>query len=150
MNSLVQEFKDAWANFDVSSLSQLENLYSPSLKFVDPIGKIEGRDAFLSHMESQCKNLLECRFRYNEELEVISSNRASLVWSMTMRHKAIGGGKSTETRGVSIIQFDQLVTFHGDYFDLGQMVYQHLPVLGRAVRMVNRKLQYQPSKRGAI
>lgn len=145
MSSLVQEFKDAWEYFDASSLVQLEDLYSPSLVFIDPIGKIEGRDAFLSHLESQCKNLLECRFSYDEELELISEKRAYLVWTMTMRHKAIGGGKSTETRGVSIVQFDKLVTYHRDYFDLGQMVYQHLPVLGGAVRVVNRKLQYLPS-----
>lgn len=146
MNSLVQEFKDTWEHFDVSSLSHLEDLYAPSMNFIDPIGHIEGRDAFFSHLESQCRNLLECRFMYYDELEVISSNRASLVWSMTMRHKAIGGGKSTETRGVSIIKFDDLITFHGDYFDLGQMVHQHIPVLGGVVRMVNRKLQYQPPK----
>ena len=144
MNSLIHEFKNAWEHFDESSLWHLEKLYSPSLVFIDPIGKIEGRDEFLSHLESQCKKLDECRFWFDEKLEVISNNQASLVWCMTMRHKAIGDGKATETRGVSIIQFDTLVTFHRDYFDLGQMVYQHLPVLGSVVRMVNRKLQYQP------
>jgi hypothetical protein len=146
MNKLIHEFKDAWEHFDESSLRQLEKLYSPTLAFVDPIGKIDGRDEFLSHLESQCKNLIECRFWFDEELEVISNNRASLMWRMTMRHKAIGGGKATETRGVSIIRFDALVTFHGDYFDLGQMVYQHLPILGGVVRTVNSKLQYQPGK----
>ena len=146
MNSLIQEFKEAWENFDESPLEQLGKLYSPSMVFIDPIGKIEGLDKFLSHLESQSKNLIECRFRFDEEMEVISTNRASLVWFMTMRHKSIGGGKATETRGVSVLQFDTLVTLHRDYFDLGQMVYQHLPVLGTAVRLVNRKLQYPSDK----
>ncbi|HGP4674712.1 TPA: nuclear transport factor 2 family protein, partial [Vibrio cholerae O1] len=32
------------------------------------------------------------------------------------------------------------VTYHRDYFDMGEMLYEQLPVLGQVIRAIKRRL----------
>jgi len=45
--------------------------------------------------------------------------------------------------GISVIRFDEedLVVYHRDYFDVGAMVYEHVPVVRFFVRQVKKRLQ---------
>lgn len=36
---------------------------------------------------------------------------------------------------------DDRVCYHRDYADLGQMLYEHIPVLGRVIKVVKRRAQ---------
>jgi hypothetical protein len=43
---------------------------------------------------------------------------------------------------MSYLQFDKAgkVRYHRDYFDLGAMLYEHLPLLGSLVKTIKRRL----------
>ena len=145
MNTIA-EIKNAWACFDSAALDRLEPLYAPDVRFIDPAGEINGREALFSHLRHQCKDLIECRFEFDSEMETINGNQACLVWNMILRHRKIGGGREHVTRGTSLMRFDETVVFHRDWFDLGEMVYEHLPILGSLTRMVKSKLGYHPGQ----
>ncbi len=66
-----------------------------------------------------------------------------LVWRMDLRARGLKRGELVQLDGVSHIRFnaDNLVDYHRDYFDMGQFVYEHVPVLGWAVRRVKKRLE---------
>ena len=35
---------------------------------------------------------------------------------------------------------DEKIIYHKDYYDLGEMVYEHIPLLGSIIKMIKRRL----------
>ena len=60
---------------------------------------------------------------------------------MTYSHKQLNSGKPITVEGHSFIMGDDSkVTYHRDYVDLGQMLYEHIPVLGRLIQWVKKRM----------
>ncbi len=61
---------------------------------------------------------------------------------MNFSHPRLKGGKAIIVPGSTFLQFstDGRACFHQDYFDLGTMLYQHLPIIGFMVKSINRRL----------
>ena len=61
---------------------------------------------------------------------------------MTFRHKSLAGGKTILVSGTTFLRLndDNKVYFHRDYFDLGEMLYEHLPLLGRLLTTIKGRL----------
>jgi hypothetical protein len=59
---------------------------------------------------------------------------------MTFSHSGLNGGKPVQVRGVTLIRFTDRIYYHEDFFDLGAMLYQHVPVLGSVIRYLNNRL----------
>lgn len=38
------------------------------------------------------------------------------------------------------IRFTDRIFYHEDFYDLGAMIYQHVPVLGRIIRFINQRI----------
>lgn len=63
-------------------------------------------------------------------------------WTMNYSHSAINKGKNITVQGATFVRFVEngKVIYHQDYFDLGSMLYQHVPVLGSIIKSINRRL----------
>ena len=59
---------------------------------------------------------------------------------MLLQHPKLNSGKIFSVPGVSIIRYEDKIYSHRDYFDLGAMLYEQLPLLGGLIRMIKRKL----------
>lgn len=143
MTALIGEVKKAWSRFDLEALEILEPIYSPGVTFIEPAGKIQGRDQVFSHFRESCKNLIDCRFVFDDQLETVSHDRACLVWSMQFRHRKLSGGRQIITNGISLLEFTDQIKFHRDWFDLGQTVYEHVPIIGSVIRLIKGKMQHK-------
>jgi hypothetical protein len=62
------------------------------------------------------------------------------MWQMTFSHPRLRRGKALKVRGMTLIRFTDRIYYHEDFYDLGAMLYQHIPLLGTAVRHINRRL----------
>lgn len=140
MSALIREIKHAWSRFDLDALEKLEPLYSPEVQFIEPAGEINGREALFQHFRTTCNNLIECQFIFNDSLETCAADRAFLVWSMNFRHKQLGGGNPITTSGTTLLRFGEQIVFHRDWFDLGETVYEHVPLLGSMIRLIKKKM----------
>ncbi|HDY7901818.1 TPA: nuclear transport factor 2 family protein, partial [Vibrio vulnificus] len=50
-------------------------------------------------------------------------------------------GACVEVKGVSHLKFEAgKVIYHRDYFDLGEMLYENLPLLGGIIRAIKQRL----------
>lgn len=138
-DSVLKKFKGLYANSSSLSRAQLETIYEPGIVFKDPVHRIEGLDALSDYMQTMYANVDQCSFTYLDE--IIADDRAVVKWDMEFRHKRLRGGKSIVVRGVTIIEFRELIHSHEDIFDLGSMIYENVPLVGLQVRYLKQRLE---------
>lgn len=121
-----------------SDLSNLRKVYSPQILFIDPVDRLSGIDALESYFHHLMNGLESCHFDISAIEE--SDAEAFVIWQMHISHPRIRGGDEISIDGVSHLKFTSQIDYHRDYYDLGAMLYEHLPLLGRAVRHLKRRL----------
>ena len=77
-------------------------------------------------------------------LFLITVNAIILVGICILKTPNLNSGEEFTVSGVSEIHFDGgLVRYHRDYFDMGEFIYERLPVFGRIVRLIKERLEYK-------
>lgn len=113
------------------------DLYAPEGHFQDPFATVRGADAIGEYLTNAYLNVIDCRFDFGPP--VIDGVRMCQPWIMQVRHRRLKGGQPLRVDGNSVLQWDgELLVFHRDYFDAGQLLYENVPVLGSAVRWLRR------------
>ena len=119
--------------------SQLAAIYSEDIVFRDPIHTVHGLLALADYFAALGKNLNSCRFEFIEEL--IGDDSVHITWQMYFSHRRIAGGREQCVRGMTLIHIDDdKICYHEDCYDLGATVYEHLPLMGRLVRAIRKRL----------
>ncbi len=119
-------------------MSIIADVYSNDIEFVDPAHNIHGINALINYFNGMMADLSFCQFDIREIHELEGS--ATLCWAMTIAHPKLKGGKKITVDGMTLVRFDKKIDFHRDYFDLGAMLYEHIPLLGGMVRYLKRGL----------
>jgi hypothetical protein len=126
------------------NLQILDGFYDPQVKFVDPLGKIQSRKDIKAYYKNLYQNVTSIRFEFDEIIG--SNNNYSAPWVMYLKAKNLNNEEEIAVSGVSVIKFREgkggLVYYHRDYFDMGEFIYQHVPILGFIIRKVNDKLKH--------
>lgn len=118
---------------------RLAALYDGQVVFCDPVHRIEGLAALQAYFAGMVRRLNYCHFDFVDEL--VGSGQAYVTWDMHFSHPAIAGGQPQCLRGISHIRFsDGRIDYHEDCYDMGAMLYEHLPLLGRATRFLKNRL----------
>ena len=139
---LIAAVRDVYAELSSANLDQLRPLYHEDVVFIDPVNEIHGRENLMAHFRSIYRDVLESRFEFDPDRELIDGERAMLAWTMTYRHRRLAGKRPVEVPGASLLQFrDDSIVYHRDWFDLGAMVYEHVPLLGGVVRALKGRLE---------
>jgi len=145
LSNPVVRFKEYYEQFSDRPMSQLESLYARDVHFVDPIHDIHSFEKLNSHFESMCTGLLECRFEFLSE--TITDDDAWFQWCMHFRHPKLKNGSPLQVVGASHIRWNSetsdqpgKVNYHEDFYDMGAMLYEHIPLLGRVVKALKNRL----------
>lgn len=141
--TIPQKVRALYLRFDKKILNQLSDVYSDDIQFRDPLHAVNGITALRDYYAGSVENLLECRFEFHHSVEMVERGEAVLFWTMHYRHKKIAGGKALELTGNSHLLFNDKVYYHRDYYDAGSMLYEHLPLLGTAIRYIKRRVGAQ-------
>lgn len=124
------------------TMDLVDEFYHSEATLVDPIGRQIGRKKIKSYYESIYGPVTAIVFEFKDGVE--EGHLLSLPWTMRFRSKKLKGNKEIAVEGISMIRFDQKTgqaIFHQDYYDLGSMVHEHIPVLGGLFRWIKRKLE---------
>jgi len=134
LNSFVSHYNQ----LNAGNLARLGQMYDDNIQFIDPLHQIDGLEQLTEYFDHLYQNLISCHFELEDS--IIDGDNAAIYWTMTLQHKKLKGGQSISLQGHSkLVQYGGKVIYHRDYFDLGAMLYQHIPVLGRLIRTINRK-----------
>ncbi len=116
----------------------LDEIYSREIEFIDPAHQLTGLNAVEQYFERLLGPLHTCAVEIEQVMEQEQS--AYVRWTMHLSHPALARGQPIEVPGVSYLRFAERIDYHRDYFDLGALVYEHLPLVGGAVRAFKARL----------
>jgi len=133
---LLNRFVDIYQRLDKTNLHTLREVYSDHVHFEDSLHKLDGIDDLINYFEGQYKNLSSCSFTVLEAHQQLEN--AWLVWEMRFSHPKLNGGSQICVPGASHLRLNDKITYHRDYVDMGQVLYEHIPLLGRAIRWIKR------------
>lgn len=135
--TVVDTLKQTFAAADALTADDLAKIYSQDIVFVDPLGRIEGRENLVRYFNGVYRNVTSCRFDYLDECRL--DGKTSIKWDMVFQHPKLGSGKEINVRGVSLLEFADKVSYHEDVYDVGALMYEHVPLLGAPVRWLKRR-----------
>jgi len=138
-NDPVAVFKQFYRRFDQHSFDMLDKIYDKDVIFSDPIHTISGIETLKRYFEEMCGNLSHCRFEFIDE--VLGDGNACFKWEMHYSHPSLKSNTPLSLMGATFIEYSDKIDTHEDFYDMGAMLYEHLPVLGSAVRLVKSRIQ---------
>ncbi|MFJ2982501.1 MULTISPECIES: nuclear transport factor 2 family protein [unclassified Pseudomonas] len=139
MSSYLQTFAKRFAQLDARTLDQLSDLYSDDVIFRDPLHQISGLTALRAYFAELYGNAQEVRYTF-EGTDEVQPGHGYIRWTLHFRHPRLNSGRLISLQGCSHVRWHERVYFHQDYFDAGALLYEHVPVLGSAVRWLKGRL----------
>ena len=129
-------FKDYFQYMKLADNSALENIYADNIQFVDPIHELNGLKSLSQYFEKLNKNLVSGAFEFTDE--TVTGDRAFLSWNMVLRLKK--PKKEVSATGLSVLIIEDKIVYQRDYFDAGELFYEHIPVLGNIIKIVKKQI----------
>ncbi|MCC5854955.1 MAG: nuclear transport factor 2 family protein [Idiomarina sp.] len=140
---LIEKLKDFYAELEIDRLGELDEIYHPEIIFQDPIQQVDGLKPLKSYFEHGLGNSKYCHFAF--EQTTVADEHAFLVWQMRLSHEALARGMEIVVPGVSWLKIDKdskTIRQHKDYYDLGAMVYEHIPLISFFIGKVRDRLEH--------
>lgn len=134
---LVDRFKAFYQNLANIPLDDIESVYHPEVVFKDPVHEVRGISHLHHYMQSICSGLSSGRFQYLDQM--VSDHTAYIKWNMYFIHHKLGE-KEIVVRGVTQIQFGEQIYYHEDIYDMGEMLYENVPVFGAGIGWLKKRL----------
>jgi hypothetical protein len=136
----MENFLTTYQELTADNLHRLAEIYNEKIHFIDPAHEIHGLERLSSYFAGLYREVQSIGFRFNHPVKV--DNEAYLQWLMSLQHRKLQGGRTIFVPGASYLRFadNGKVDHHRDYFDLGAMLYEQLPLLGTVIRTLKRRL----------
>lgn len=134
---LIESFKAFYKDVKHPQLDKIDDIYANDVLFKDPVHELRGVEVLHSYLSEMSMNVRNGRFEYLDQ--IISDGTAYIKWNMHFIHPKLGT-KTITVRGMSQVQFNDRIYFHEDVYDLGQLIYEHVPVLGSVVKGLKKRL----------
>ncbi len=138
----LRRFATFFSDFSPNKVEKLVDVtYAPEIWFNDTLKTLQGRDALRSYLAHSASAVQSCRV---DILDTLSNDSGDyfLRWRMVIRFKRFKPNVDTETVGISHVRFNSagLVSLHQDYWDATQGLFEHVPILGMAIRAIKRRV----------
>lgn len=135
----LEKFVFVYQSLNKHNLGQLGSIYADDVRFIDPAHEIHGWSDLHAYFERLYSNINSCEFVIHNQ--VITGETAFLNWTMNFSHPKLERGKQRRLSGCTrLLIKDGRVVEHQDYFDMGAMIYEALPLLGRIIRKIKTAL----------
>ncbi|MBU2882438.1 nuclear transport factor 2 family protein [Psychrosphaera sp. B3R10] len=135
----LSQFIEVYSQLSVENVHHIIDVYHEDIKFSDPAHQLSGMSQLLKYFDQLYSNVTECTFVIDEVF--FQDKNAAVYWTMTYRHRRLNSHKPITVTGHSkLVGEKDRVTHHKDYLDLGQMVYEHVPLIGLVIKKLKNKL----------
>lgn len=117
----------------------LKETYTEDIHFIDPVRSINGIENLTHYFSTLYNSVNKCHFTLNNSLS--QDEQHSLQWVMKLQHQKIAKNQEIVIEGASFIKYDKdKIIYHQDYYDLGALIYEKLPVLGVVIKKVRNAI----------
>lgn len=138
---VLQSFKSLYDTLDRENLSLdlLQQVYAENAVFHDSLHRLEGLDAMFDYFTNLYENVTSIRFDWRDE--AVTDTSAFVRWNMRFEHPVLKSGSPVDVAGATFLAIDNgRIVEHRDYFDAGEMLYEHVPALGYVIRKLKKRL----------
>ena len=142
---VIERFCKLYTDICQISPDDLESIYAKDIVFVDPITTHRGIDAVKRYFSNLLTQAESCKFDIADVFHCDVNNAARtqvthiVNWTMHLTLK--GKNKHITLDGTTQLNvIDDRIAYHKDYYDLGEMVYEHVPILGFVIKKIKGKL----------
>lgn len=138
--AVIERFKRLYNELNAQTIASgiIEDSYTQDMRFEDCFHAVDGLQAFKTHCVGLYENVQSIRFDFHDEF--VRPGEAMLTWTMIYAHARLNGGEPIIVEGASLIRFEDKISFHKDYFDGGQLLYEQVPVLGRVIQGLKKRV----------
>ena len=136
----MDNFLQTYTSLNHSNLHLLDTMYTDDVTFTDPIHSIKGLPALIAYFEVLYQNINSIEFRFTDPVR--EGDVGYVQWIMTFSHPKLKKGKLIDVPGASFLKFhhSDKVLFHHDHFDLGCMLYEHIPLFGKVISSIKKRV----------
>lgn len=137
---LIEGFKSLYTQLNKNNCQGdlIDGVYSTDLIFQDTFHRIEGIENFKDYCAGLYENLNYCEFEFHNEW--VGKTDAMLTWTMYYSHPKLKGSKKIRVDGATELLFKDKVHYHKDYFDGGELLYEHVPILGAVINQLKKRM----------
>lgn len=129
----LSRFMTLFNRMDRHGVEGLDQVYSADVCFIDPFTRVDGLEELGRYFINAYDNVISARFDFDDA--IVQGNTCALAWTMHLSHRRLRQGRPIRVDGLSCLHLqEELIRYHRDYFDAGQLLYQNVPVLGPVVR----------------
>ncbi|MGE8361231.1 nuclear transport factor 2 family protein [Pseudomonas sp.] len=140
MSDFLRRFAREFAALDKDNLDRLGELYADDVLFRDPLHEVYGLAGVHQYFTELYANVSDLNFQFHG-MDQVRDGEGYLRWTMSYRHPRLAGGELIQVAGCSHLMWhNHKVHQHRDYFDAGNLLYEHLPVMGRIIRWLKGRL----------
>ena len=139
--SRVELIKSCFNEFTGENTQVLKRLYDDNVHFQDPITEAHGFEDVAKYYAHAYSRIRQINFHFHKMHE--AGDTVVAEWNMNLAVSGLNGGKPFVVRGVSVLTFNTnsgKIIRHRDYLDVGEMVYENVPLIGGLIRMLKGKL----------
>ncbi len=137
--TLQDRFNQFYSSLDIHALEALPGVYHSQVTFADPVAVHQGLLAVDSYFRKLLANCTRCDFRIRDQR--FDSEGGFVNWTMTFANPRLNDGKAIDVDGSSVLRIrDDRIEYQRDYYDMGAMIYEQLPLLGPIVRYIRGRM----------
>lgn len=137
----IEKFRNFYQGLSKKDISGLSDVYSHNIEFIDPIATHHGIETVTQYFGRLLKGTSSCDFTIHS-IKSLSDDEFVAEWQMRFVSSSLKTDNPIVVDGITVAKTEgDYVTYHRDYYDMGQLAYEHVPLLGYFVRKVKGKLQ---------
>jgi hypothetical protein len=133
---MVDAFKVRFVTIGPALAENLDRLYTEDVRFRDPISAVQGLTDLHAYFTRFAEVSAGARCEITDE--VVQPGQAAVFWTMVMTNA--DGTEKRRFQGVSHMKVRDRIFEERDYFDLGEAVYDHVPIVNWFTRFVRSRL----------
>lgn len=133
--TVIDRFASFYQTLAVADIAQLTKIYADDITLIDPVGTHHGLGQLTAYFKNLLVNAKHCEFAIHHiaahELQPLLQHQSyTVTWTMSFTTPRLNGGETIHVDGITLLKVrDDAIFFHQDYYDLGQMVYEQVPIL---------------------
>lgn len=136
--NLIEKFSSFYTDLASMQIGHLETIYSQDVKFIDPIAQHKGIESVKTYFAKLLQTAKFCAFTIHDKQQTIDGDYL-VDWTMVFTSPKINKGKPVSVDGVTHLKLKgDKISYHRDYYDLGQMLYENIPLLGRIIKKIKK------------
>ncbi len=138
-----EAFCKHFEQFHNSPLSDLRKFYTEDVEFIDPLNHLHGLTKTRSYFSKLRRSVSECTFIIQSVNHTSNDDHETIFLTWVMSLKTVSASsKAVVVEGVTHLKVGQQgIFYHRDYFDVGELIYENVPLLKWVIKGIKRKLR---------